>query len=320
MSKTKDENLNEYENLKAENIEIYEKEQNLNLFNLQESKIKLKKNTIDSISTTDSLKEFFPNNTLEKIDIEKRKLSLQNDINEKRYELKIIKKSEFEIRNSFYEKLINQKIWGKSIKNEKNNLIIFDWDDTLLCTSVLSPYGYFDDDIILSNQGKEKIKKLEENVKKILELSINKSTTFIITNSEPGWVEYSCKRFLPLVYPLLSQLNIISARGLFEKIFPNNSRMWKIETFNTIYHSFNYLLPTNIICIGDSFIEIEAGKNLGKKFNNCFVKTIKFKECPNIEELSMQIFLVIEKFNYIFSAEKNWTIKVEKKIPCKKIR
>ena len=38
------------------------------------------------------------------------------------------------------------------------------------------------------------------------------------------------------------------------------------------------------------------------------------------EELSMQIFLVIEKFNYIFSAEKNWTIKVEKKIPSKKIR
>ena len=320
MSKTKDENLNEYENLKAENIEIYEKEQNLNLFNLQESKIKLKKNTIDSISTTDSLKEFFPNNTLEKIDIEKRKLSLQNDINEKRYELKIIKKSEFEIRNSFYEKLINQKIWGKSIKNEKNNLIIFDWDDTLLCTSVLSPYGYFDDDIILSNQGKEKIKKLEENVKKILELSINKSTTFIITNSEPGWVEYSCKRFLPLVYPLLSKLNIISARGLFEKIFPNNSRMWKIETFNNIFHNFNYLLPTNIICIGDSFYEIEAGKNLGKKFNNCFVKTIKFKESPNIEELIIQINLVIEKFNYIFSAEKNWTIKVEKKIPCKKIR
>jgi len=320
MSKTKDENLNEYENLKAENIEIYEKEQNLNLFNLQESKIKLKKNTIDSISTTDSLKEFFPNNTLEKIDIEKRKLSLQNDINEKRYELKIIKKSEFEIRNSFYEKLINQKIWGKSIKNEKNNLIIFDWDDTLLCTSVLSPYGYFDDDIILSNQGKEKIKKLEENVKKILELSINKSTTFIITNSEPGWVEYSCKRFLPLVYPLLSQLNIISARGLFEKIFPNNSRMWKIETFNNIFHNFNYLLPTNIICIGDSFYEIEAGKNLGKKFNNCFVKTIKFKESPNIEELIIQINLVIEKFNYIFSAEKNWTIKVEKKIPSKKIR
>ena len=320
MSKTKDENLNEYENLKAENIEIYEKEQNLNLFNLQESKIKLKKNTIDSISTTDSLKEFFPNNTLEKIDIEKRKLSLQNDINEKRYELKIIKKSEFEIRNSFYEKLINQKIWGKSIKNEKNNLIIFDWDDTLLCTSVLSPYGYFDDDLILSNQGKEKIKKLEENVKKILELSINKSTTFIITNSEPGWVEYSCKRFLPLVYPLLSQLNIISARGLFEKIFPNNSRMWKIETFNNIFHNFNYLLPTNIICIGDSFYEIEAGKNSGKKFNNCFVKTIKFKESPNIEELIIQINLVIEKFNYIFSAEKNWTIKVEKKIPSKKIR
>ena len=320
MSKTENENLKEYENLKAENIEFYRNEQNLNLDNLQDSKTKLKKNTIDSTSTTDSLKENFPNNKFEKISIEKRKLTLPNDSNDKKYELTIKKKNEFEIQNSFYEKVINQKIWGKSIKNEKNNLIIFDWDDTLLCTSVLSPYGYFDDDIILSNQGKEKIKKLEENVKTILELSIKKSTTYIITNSEPGWVEYSCKRFFPLVYPLLSQLNIISARGLFEKIFPNNSRMWKIETFNNIFHNFNYLLPTNIICIGDSFYEIEAGKNLGKKFNNCFVKTIKFKECPNIEELSMQIFLVIEKFNYIFSAEKNWTIKVEKKIPSKKIR
>ena len=169
MSKTKKENLKEYENLKAENIEFYKNEQNLNLYNFQDSKTKLKKDTIDSTSTTDSLKVNLPNN-------------------------------------------------------------------------------------------------------------------------------------------------------IFEKIFPNNSRMWKIETFNTIYHSFNYLLPTNIICIGDSFIEIEACKNLGKKFNNCFVKTIKFKECPNIEELSMQIFLVIDKFSYIFDAEKNWTIKVEKKIPCKKIR
>ena len=58
---------------------------------------------------------------------------------------------------------------------------------------------------------------------------------------------------------------------------------------------------------------------LVSKFINCYVKTIKFKECPNIEELILQITLVLEKFDYIFSAQKNWTIKVEKKI-VKKIK
>ena len=121
-------------------------------------------------------------------------------------------------------------------------------------------------------------------------------------------------KFLPSVYPLFNKLNIISARGLFESLFPNNSRMWKIETFNNIHNNYDQQLPTNIICVGDSFSDIEAGKLLASKFNNCYVKTIKFKECPNIEELTLQITLVLEKFDYIFSAQKNWTIKVEKKI------
>ena len=92
MSKTQNENLKEYENLKAENIELYRNEQNLNLDNLQDSKTKLKKNTIDSTSTTDSLKENFPNDIFEKISIEKRKLTLPNDSNDKKYELTIKKK------------------------------------------------------------------------------------------------------------------------------------------------------------------------------------------------------------------------------------
>ena len=117
MSKTKKENLKEYENLKAENIEFYKNEQNLNLYNFQDSKTKLKKDTIDSTSTTDSLKVNLPNNIFEKIEVEKTILSLPNNSNDKKYELNIVKNTEFEILNSFNEKLINHKIWEK--KNKK---------------------------------------------------------------------------------------------------------------------------------------------------------------------------------------------------------
>ena len=90
--------------------------------------------------------------------------------------------------------------------------------------------------------------------------------------------------------------------------------MWKINAFNDIVSSFDHTLPSNIICIGDSFLEIEAGKNLSNKFTNAFIKTIKFKENPTIDELIMEIKLVNNKFLFIYSAVKNWTINVKRKI------
>jgi hypothetical protein len=159
-----------------------------------------------------------------------------------------------------------------------------------------------------------KFLKLENEVKKILQNSINKAETYIITNSEPGWVEYSCKQFFPSLIDLLSQITIISARGLYENQCPNDSYMWKMNTFNDIVNLYDQNLLSNIICIGDSFLEIQAGKNLSNQFKNVFIKTIKFKEEPTIDELIMEIKLVNEKFLYIYSAVKNWTINVKKKI------
>ena len=199
-------------------------------------------------------------------------------------------------------------------KTKKNNIIIFDWDDTLLCTTVLSPNGYFDDHLKFSKEGKEKIEKLEKKVKEILELSISKGITYIITNSEPGWVKYSCCRFLPEVLPILKRVKIISSRSLYQNIYPNDSKMWKIKTFNLVYKSCNRSLPSNIICIGDCNGDIQAGKNLANKFNECSLKTIKFIDSPTIDELSNQICLVYNNFDCIFSAQNNWDIVVQKRI------
>jgi hypothetical protein len=229
------------------------------------------------------------------------------------YELNYIKTGE-DIRRSYIAKLIYKKIWQPTIKEKNHNtLIIFDWDDTLLCTSFLTPNGVFTDDIKISEKDMEKIKKLEMSAATILKLAISKGDTYIITNAAPGWVEYSSKKFYPEVSKLLNKVTIVSARGEYEKKFPGDSRQWKIHAFLEMQKALDTNLVTNLLCLGDSVIEMEAAHILASKFSHAYIKTIKFRECPKPEELHKQLNLVIDQFSIIFSAIKNLTIRVEKK-------
>ena len=75
---------------------------------------------------------------------------------------------------------------------------------------------------------------------------------------------------------------------------------------------FNQLI-TNLICIGDSNIEMEAAHALGKEFQESSIKTIKFKENPKPDELIKQQELVSDRMKEIFSTPKNLTIRLERK-------
>ena len=229
------------------------------------------------------------------------------------YELNFYRNGD-EIRSSYLTKLICKKIWTPSSKNKTHNsLIIFDWDDTLLCTSYLIRNGLNDENIQLSLKDKDKISKLEISVYKLLSTALEKGDVFIITNANSGWVEYSAQKYYPSILNLLKNIKIISAREEYEYYFPDDPRMWKIQSFLNIQRMLNLNLVTNIICLGDSFIEIEAGKILGSKFNQAFVKTVKFREFPKPDELNKQLNLVLNQFNFIYKSIKNLTIRVEKK-------
>jgi hypothetical protein len=239
--------------------------------------------------------------------------AFMNSSNMYDYELKYFKRSE-ELRRSYISKLIAAKIWQPSKKEKKHNtMIIFDWDDTLLCTSYLTPTGIFNDDFELSERDKEKLAKLEGHVLKIINLAIAKGDTYIITNAAPGWVEYSCERFYPEVKQVLNKVTIVSARGEYEKLYPGDSRQWKIQAFLEMKKNFDTELVANIICMGDSIIEMEAAHVLASKFSQAFIKTIKFREAPKPEELVKQLSLVADQFSTIYSSVKNLTIRVERK-------
>lgn len=219
------------------------------------------------------------------------------------------------IRMSYYNKLISKKIWNPTKKEKNvNTIFIFDWDDTLMCTSYVMP-------IISTNKEKnnkyiqENLSNLDNTVVKFLSKAIDNGLTFLITNAATGWVEYSSKNFLPNTAKILEKIKIISARGMYEKQFPGDLKQWKKKAFIHAIEESNVdkNKVTNIIAVGDSIIDLEAIYTLKNYFSNAYIKTIKFKENPHPMELEKQIWLITTQMDSIISGVKNQSIKVAKK-------
>ena len=196
-------------------------------------------------------------------------------------------------------------------KPKYNSIILFDWDDTLLCSTYLQKHNFFSH--IQSSPFNDKVSLIEKQVCRLLTIAISLGDTYIITNASSGWVEYSSIRFYPSIVPLLSKVKIISARSAFSDLFPNDMLMWKFMTFTNVANLYNKDVVTNIICVGDSNIEMEAASKMGLLFKEVFIKTIKFKEEPKPEQIIKQLMLISEQFVNIHSEARDISIKVEKK-------
>lgn len=69
-------------------------------------------------------------------------------------------------------------------------VFIFDWDDTILCTTYLSSFQFLD----IGPDTKSVLEKLDECSYRLLDRAKEKGQKiFIITNAAKGWVEYSSK-------------------------------------------------------------------------------------------------------------------------------
>jgi len=198
-----------------------------------------------------------------------------------------------------------------------NKIFIFDWDDTLFCTSHLAPNGIISENLHISDKERKNLKEIEQLIIHILKFCIGKGITFIITNAKYGWIEYCCKKFYQELDVLLKDLIVISARSEFESIYPGQNKEWKIKSFLKLTECFNTKILTNILCFGDSNIEIDACKIFTSKFENAYVKTVKFREKPKPEELIKELKLVKNQIESIYSALKPLTLNVERKFKHK---
>jgi len=189
-------------------------------------------------------------------------------------------------------------------------VIVFDWDDTLLSSSFLASKGYrLDSEMEKGTELESHLKQLGELVCNILELALKLGHVHIITNAEHGWVQLSAQKFLPQVVPLLSKVQVISARTTFESRFPDSPLKWKYHAFQDGLHGLYTLndakVRKNVISLGDSHVEREAVRAVTRGLPNTQTKSVKFAERPSLEQLRHQIELVIASFHTIHDHDGN---------------
>jgi hypothetical protein len=224
-------------------------------------------------------------------------------------------------------------------------VIIFDWDDTLMASSFADRAKLLQTESIGSLPPALQVQfaQLEEHVAKCLRVAAELGNVVIITNAESGWVEviflsyfflshclsgglwlcltvwraplpslssqYSSRRFMPRLMPLLEGLRVVSARSTYERFYPGAPLCWKAAAFA---HEANQAFgdvdsasspsgqphKREIISFGDSNEERTAVKIAAGQLN-AVAKSVKFVDLPSPEELSKQVETVCGWLDWI---------------------
>jgi hypothetical protein len=217
-----------------------------------------------------------------------------------------------DFRVAFLRKLSYENVWVPKPRRAASHqtVIVFDWDDTLLCTSYLSTLDqYWSMPPSIQNY----LRRIAAVVKDLLELSLSLGQTFIITNAAPMWVQYSAAKYVPDILPVLEKVRVISARGRFEDQFPGQVSQWKLNAFLEVQKQMDSQVVANLIALGDAQFEMEATHAMAREFEVALVKTVKFHETPCPEALLKQLEIIAPKFKSIVEKGRHMKITMEPK-------
>jgi len=184
-------------------------------------------------------------------------------------------------------------------------VIIFDWDDTILSSTWVQNQGMrLDSDFELADWQAEELSKLASAAIQTLTTAKQFGTVLLITNAERGWIELSCRKFMPTLLPALEGLKLVSARTSYECADCLQPSQWKICAFDAeLRRIFGTDAESetrkNVISLGDSVHEREALIRATSALPNCLAKNIKFRERPAVSDLCKQHTLVAGCFERI---------------------
>lgn len=184
---------------------------------------------------------------------------------------------------------------------------IFDWDDTLLCTSFLKAY-----DKNLPLPLAQCLETIANAAKELLLQSLQLGYTFIITNARTTWVENTAKEYLPELLPVLQNVSIISARSAHEIEYPDVAQ-WKIQAFFELAQSIELEKMTDLIVVGDSYFEIDAAMAVYVSSPQSLrVKTVKLYTKPSPEELMKQLQALTRNLRSIVDMDRSVNINLRR--------
>jgi len=160
---------------------------------------------------------------------------------------------------------------------KEETLIISDWDDTLNISNMLvGEYARYASMLEECPEIPKELQPIFDVVAKATKEFLTEAQKYgrviIVTNASEGWVQISCKRFMPSIYDLVTSFTIISARECYEEYTPS-PHLWKQYAFRDILLTQFLKTPDirkNIISVGDGTAEQYAIRSLRA---SCYGKT-----------------------------------------------
>lgn len=175
-------------------------------------------------------------------------------------------------------------------------LLLIDWDDTLcpstycmrtLELNVFSP---------VPESVRPALDQVAKMAQRVLEEADGYGKVVIVTNAEEGWVELSCKNWLPTLWATVQRVaHVVSARTQFEPLGVTSPAGWKQRAFQAEIERFYGRYPhqswKNVLSIGDAPHEREALLRVTWSNNSpkCRPKSIKFMVRPNLDQLLREL-------------------------------
>ncbi|CAK9044461.1 Uncharacterized protein SCF082_LOCUS25257 [Durusdinium trenchii] len=101
----------------------------------------------------------------------------------------------------------------------EQTIILFDWDDTLCPSNWIRenrPALSFFKPCPPDEKYQKPLRELQRHVEATLQLAMKMGKVIIVTNAMEPWVETSCRNFLPALMPIVSQIQVIYARSVFD--------------------------------------------------------------------------------------------------------
>mmetsp|Transcript_78447 Transcript_78447/g.230030 ORF Transcript_78447/g.230030 Transcript_78447/m.230030 type:complete len:263 (-) Transcript_78447:128-916(-) len=192
----------------------------------------------------------------------------------------------------------------------KRTYIIFDWDDTLMCSSAIKTRRDPDPNEVM---------QLASAVETVLRTAMVLGRTAIVTNANLTWVHTTAGIFMPSVVPLLDSLELVSARQTYSRRWPGDHSAWKRHAFRDLVRgssssqcckaSMNSRKHdgVNVVVLGDSSAEIQAGRSMvhSRQNGEAIVKTVKLKEAPSVGELCGQLLAIARSLRRIVGEDRS---------------
>mmetsp|Transcript_106237 Transcript_106237/g.317413 ORF Transcript_106237/g.317413 Transcript_106237/m.317413 type:complete len:299 (-) Transcript_106237:252-1148(-) len=189
-------------------------------------------------------------------------------------------------------------------------IIIFDWDDTLCPSTTCMRYHGLS--VLGAPPERDVARTLEElsrEARALLEQAAELAEkVVVVTNAEEGWVDLSCKAWLPQLQSTLTRCEVASARSTWEPRGVASPAGWKARAFEDVidkfYSRYQHQSWKNIISIGDAPHEREALSRVVRwapcgRGKRCRSKSVKFILRPSIEQLTREIQMLRESLKEI---------------------